>query len=315
MRYTLTLTLLLSFSCRLFGGILPSEWDRYCRKCHIERPVNSLYDPSIKAHKNASLSCVACHRDKGIAGHVKKSADVTALLLQDMTLPPDVRPQKTASAASDDCLSCHFYIWDVDEIDPRKLPQDTRSIALRAAHSQHWDYRTFAAEQRDKMQNLKARKAQSALAKPEQEQLDRLFQIEKMQCSRCHERFKKESPGGIDSNVNIAMKNQMECTGCHIALRTAVHPGDSAPLPTAVSCENCHHGKLHQKMTFFPVDYGTESDCLRCHPKYSTVELRAVKPERFTHKSTEVQKPAPQENPKVSIVPRSTGATESTAVR
>ena len=292
MRYTvLILAGILSLcSAALCGSLSPSEWDRYCRKCHVDRPVNSLYDSSIKAHKNASLSCVTCHRDKGIAGHVKKSAESFLLLFQDVTLPPDLRPSTPASVTSDECLVCHPYIQEVDEIARQRLPQNLRPMMLRAGHSQHWDYRTFTPQQQDKLKSLMAKKASSPLAKPEQDQLDRLSQIEKMRCSRCHERFKRDSPGGVDPNVNIAMKNPMECTACHIALRAAVHPGDSSPLPSAVSCENCHHGKLHQKMTFFPVDRGTERDCLLCHPKYSPDELRALGPEQFVHKSTAVLK-------------------------
>ncbi|MBP1623255.1 MAG: hypothetical protein H6Q07_1275 [Acidobacteria bacterium] len=46
--YTLILAGLLCLpSTFLLGGISPSEWDFYCRRCHIDRPVNSLYDPSI----------------------------------------------------------------------------------------------------------------------------------------------------------------------------------------------------------------------------------------------------------------------------
>ena len=290
--------LLSFFSSSLFGSYSPSEWDRYCRKCHVDRPVNALYDPSIKAHKNASLSCVACHRDKGIAGHVKKSAEILRFLFQDVTLPPDIRPQNNASATSDQCLTCHFYIRDVDEIDRRKLPKAVRPMELRAAHSQHWDYRIFTPEEREKLKALMAKTTKLPLTKTEQTDLDRYSQVEKMQCARCHERFRKDSPGGVDPNVNIAMKNPMECTACHVALRTAVHPGDSSPLPSAVSCERCHHGKLHQKMTFFPVDFGKEADCLRCHPKYSPEELRIAKPDQFSHKSTGAQKPGPGEKPK-----------------
>ena len=299
----LILTGLLSlFSASLFGGVAPSEWDSYCRRCHIERPVNSLYDPSIKAHSDVSLSCVGCHNNKGIAGHVKKSAESFLLMFQDVTLPPDVRPQNSSSVTSDKCLSCHPYIQEVDEISPKKLPKVVRPIKLRAGHSRHWDYRTFTPEQRDRLKALTAKKATLPLAKEDQDQLDRLSQIEKMQCSRCHEHFKKDSPGGVDPNVNIAMKNPMECTACHIALRTAVHPGDVSPLPSAVSCESCHHGKLHQKMVFFPVDYGTDNDCLRCHPGYTPDELRAIKPDQFSHKSTGTQKPGPGEKPKDSSI-------------
>ncbi len=302
MRYRLFILIGL-FSCfaSSLRAAIPSEWDFYCRKCHVDRPVNSRYDASIKAHKNASLSCVACHRDKGLAGHVKKSAEVFGLFFQDATLPADIRPQKLSSVSSDECIACHFYIQQVDEVEPRKLPKAVRPIKLRAAHLQHWDYRAFTPDQREKLKSLAARKAKYPLSKDEQDQLDRLSQIEKMQCVRCHERFRKDIPGGADPNVNIAMKNPMECTGCHIALRTAVHPGDTSPLPSAISCENCHHGKLHQKMTFFPVDYGTEADCLLCHPRYAPEELRAVKPDQFSHKSTGAQKTGPGQTTGISI--------------
>lgn len=276
------------FSFSAFAGAIPSEWDRYCRKCHIDRPVNSLYDPSIKAHSQVSLSCVGCHRDKGIAGHVKKSNETVFLLFQDMTLPPDVRPPKTSSVTSEECLRCHPYIREVDEISQTKLPKTVRPIKLRAAHGQHWDYRTFTSELRDRFESLSARKTKYPLAKAEQAQFDRLSQIEKMQCSRCHERFKKDSPGGIDPNVNIAKRNPMECTACHVALRTAIHPGDISPLPSAVSCERCHQGKLHQKMVFFPVDFGTNDDCLLCHPGYTREELATIKPAQFVHGNTAV---------------------------
>jgi len=279
--------LFLSSSC-LFAGFIPSEWDRYCRKCHIDRPVNSLYDPSIKAHSQVSLSCVGCHRDKGIAGHVKESDEAFRLLFQDMTLPPDVRPSKTSSVTSEECLRCHPYIREVDEISQTKLPKAVRPIKLRAAHGQHWDYRTFSPELREKLESLLARKAKYLLARTEQVESNRLSQIEKMQCARCHERFRKDSPGGVDPNVNIAMKNPMECTTCHVALRTAVHPGDTSPLPSAISCERCHNGKLHQKMIFFPVDSGTNDDCLLCHPGYTREELAVIKPTQFIHESTGV---------------------------
>jgi hypothetical protein len=283
----LTGFLLLS-SSRLWGGLSPSEWDFYCRRCHIDRPVNSLYDPSIKAHSGASLSCVACHTNKGIAGHVRQSAEDFFFLFQGMTLPPDVRPRKPVSTTSDECLRCHAYALDVDEIERRKLPESVRRIGLRAAHSRHWDYRIFTPEHRDGMNTLSAAKA--PLNKEDQDKLERLSRIETMQCYRCHERFKKDSPGGVDVNVNIAMKNPMECTACHISLRSAVHPGPASPLPSAVSCERCHHGKLHQKMVFFPVDQGSADDCLRCHPGYAPDELRAVRPDSFIHKSTGMPK-------------------------
>ena len=285
------------FSSPSFASLSPSEWDRYCRKCHIDRPVNALYDPSISAHKNASLSCVGCHRDKGIAGHVKKSAEILNLLFQGMTLPPDIRPQQLSTVSSDQCLACHFYIREVDEIDRRKLSKDVRPIGLRAAHSQHWDYRVFTTEERNKLMSLTAKKTKSALSKTEQADLDRYSQVEKMQCARCHERFRSDSPGGIDPNVNIAMKNPMECTACHVALRTTTHPGDTSPLPSAVSCERCHHGNLHQKMIFSPVDYGTETDCLRCHSRYAPEEIRKVRPDQFSHKSTASRKPGTGEKP------------------
>jgi hypothetical protein len=294
----LILAALFSFcSASLFGGVSPSEWDFYCRRCHIERPVNSLYDPSIKAHSNATLSCVACHPNKGIAGHVKQSAENFRLLFQDMTLPPNVRPARSASMTSDKCLTCHFYIMEVDEIQPRKIPKAVRPIKLRAGHSQHWDYRTFTPAQRDKLKALMTAAAKSPLAKTEQTQLDRLSQIETMQCSRCHERFKKDSPGGIDPKVNIAMKNPMECTSCHIALRSSVHPGYAATLPSAVSCEWCHHGNLHQKMKFFAVDRGTDTECLKCHPGYARDELAAAKPDSFNHKSSGAKKSGSREKP------------------
>jgi len=297
--YTLILAGLLCLSSTfLLGGISPSEWDFYCRRCHIDRPVNSLYDPSIKAHSAASLSCVSCHRNKGIAGHVKESAESFLLMFQDMTLPPDVRPQQPSSVTSEQCLGCHPYIQEVDEILPRKLPGDVRTIKLRAAHSRHWDYRAFTALHRDKLKALAGKKAKVPLTKTDQDQLDHLSRAEIMQCFRCHERFKKDSPGGIDANVSIAMKNPMECTACHIALRTAIHPGDATPLPSAVSCERCHHGKLHQKMIFFPVDYGTGTDCILCHPGYTPDELLALAPDQFTHKSTGALKPGPGEKPK-----------------
>lgn len=286
MRYRtiLLIGILLLSSSRLWAGISPSEWDFYCRRCHIDRPVNSLYDPSIKAHSGASLSCVACHTNKGIAGHVQQSAEDFYFLFQGMTLPPDIRPQKPVSTTSEDCLRCHAYILEVDEIERRKLPEIVRRIGLRAAHNQHWDYRRFTPEHRDRMNTLGA--AKKPLAKTDQDQLDRLSRIETMQCYRCHERFKKELPGGVDVNVNIAMKNPMECTACHISLRAAVHPGPASALPSAVSCERCHHGKLHQKMVFFPVDQATGDDCLRCHPRYTAAELRAARPDSFIHKST-----------------------------
>jgi hypothetical protein len=262
--------------------------------------VNSLYDSSIKAHADVSLSCVACHRNKGIAGHVKNASESFLLLFQDMTLPPDIRPPNNSSVSSDECLRCHPYIQEVDEIEQRKLPRNVRSIKLRAAHSQHWDYRIFTPEHRNELNGLARQKAK--LAKEDRDRLDRLSQIEEMQCYRCHERFKKDSPGGVDPNVNIAMKNPMECTACHMALRTAVHPGVASPLPSAVSCERCHHGNLHQKMIFFAVDYTTDADCLRCHPGYTPEELLAVKPGEFNHKSTGVQAPGAGENPKNSAV-------------
>lgn len=288
MRYTIVIFVALSFSASLFAGISPSEWDFYCRKCHIERPVNSLYDPSIKAHSRDSLSCVSCHPNRGIAGHISKAAENFRLMFQDLTLPPDIRYQKTSPVTSDECLRCHFYILEVDEIEQRKLPKAVRRITLRAAHSQHWEYRTQTAEQRDELKKLTAAKTQSPLVGAEQDRLDRLSRIEIMQCSRCHERFKKDSPGRIDPNVNIAMKNPMECTSCHIALRNSIHPGSASLLPSAVSCEWCHHGNLHQKMVFFSVDRGTGNDCLSCHPGYTDDELAAVKPNQFNHKSTGV---------------------------
>jgi hypothetical protein len=291
-RTTLILTGLLTlFSSTLFGSYTPSEWDYYCRKCHIDRPVNALYDSSIKAHKDASISCVACHRDKGFAGHVRKSTEIFLRVFQDVTLPPAVPSRAPSSVTSDQCLACHAYIWEVDDIERRKLPKAVRPMLLRAAHLQHWEYREFTPELRDELKALTGRQLKSSLSKTEQDRLDRLSRIENMRCARCHQRFKKDSPGGVDSNVNIAMKNPMECTACHVALRTAVHPGDTSPLPSAVSCEQCHHGKLHQKMIFFPVDQGTEADCLLCHPKYSTEELQALKPGQFSHKSTEMLNP------------------------
>jgi hypothetical protein len=301
MRYkTLILTGFFSFfSSSLFGAALPSEWDFYCRKCHIDRPVNSLYDPSIKAHK-VSLSCIACHRNKGLAGHVKKSAESFLSLFQGMTLPPDVRPHESSSMTSDECLRCHPYILEVDEISWRKLPKDVRQIELRAAHRQHWDYRIFTPEQRDRMKTLMSGRANSPLVKTDQDSLDRLLQIEKMQCSRCHERFRKDVPGRMDPNINIAMKNPMECTACHIALRTAIHPGEACSLPSAVSCERCHYGKLHQKMIFFPVDYGTKEECLRCHPAYTPDKRPGIRPDQFSHKSTGMQSPGVGKNPKDS---------------
>jgi hypothetical protein len=298
MRYeVIILTGFFSFCSSLFAGSVPSEWDRYCRKCHVDNPVNARYDSSIKAHKNASISCVACHRDKGIAGHVKASAANFLLFFHDMTLPPDFRPNKLTSMTSDDCLGCHPYIQEVDEISPRKLPKAIRSIELRAAHGQHWDYRTFTPDQRDKLKTLMAKKAKSTIGKTEQDQAGRLSQIEKMQCSHCHVRFRQDSFGGVDPNVNIAMKNPMECTACHIALRNSIHPGDNSPLPSAVSCERCHYGKLHQKMRFFAVDRGTKDECLRCHPKYSPDKLVDIRPELFIHKSTGVLNPGPAKKP------------------
>jgi hypothetical protein len=244
------------------------------------------------------ISCVTCHRDKGIAGHVNKSAKAFAGLFQDITLPPDIRPQKSSSVMSDECLRCHSYILEIDDISLRKLPKDVRSIGLRASHGQHWDYRAFTPEQRDKMKSLTAKRAKSPLGKADQDQLDRLLQVEKMQCSRCHERFGKENPGGENPNINIAMKNPMECTACHIALRTAVHPGEAASLPSAVSCERCHYGKLHQKMIFFPVDCGTKEECLRCHPAYTPDKYPDIEPERFSHKSTGMPAQGAWKNPK-----------------
>jgi hypothetical protein len=273
-------------SSSLFGASGPSEWDSYCRKCHIERPVNSLYDPSTKAHFGASRSCVSCHPNKGIAGHLKRSAESFRILFRDITLPPDIRPQETTSMTSGACIACHAFFQEVDEIPQGKLPKALRKIKLRAAHGQHWDYRTITSEQKDRLKTLMAKKAKSLLAKNEQTELDRLSQIEKMQCSRCHERFRKDIPGGVNLNVNIAMKNPMECTACHIALRNSIHPGDIPLIPSALSCERCHHGGLHQKMTFFPVDRTTVEECLRCHPGYETDELVAIKPNQFSHKST-----------------------------
>jgi hypothetical protein len=283
---TLVVTGLLIFFSSALAGVAPSEWDYFCRKCHIDRPVNTLYDSSAKAHKDTSLSCVSCHRDKGIAGHVRKSSESFLLFFQRMTLPPDVRPPKRASVSSDDCLVCHFYIRDVDEIEARKLYKPVRPIKLRAAHGRHWDYRTFTTEQQNRLKALAAEKEKVALSGAELDELERLSQIAKMRCSRCHERFKKDVPGGVDPNVNIAMKNPMECTACHVALRTAVHPGDTSPLPSAVSCERCHYGKLHQKMVFFPVDYANKSDCLRCHPGYTPEKMPESRPDQFAHKST-----------------------------
>jgi hypothetical protein len=317
MRYkTIILTGLLSlFTLPLHGGsYAPSEWDFYCRKCHIERPVNNLYDSSIKAHSNVSRSCVSCHRDKGIAGHVKRSQEGFLSLFQDVTLPPDVRFQQTSSVTSDECLTCHPYILDVDETEKRRLAKEVRRIKLRPAHGKHWDYRAFTPEQQQKLKALTAKKAKSLLSKDEQDQLDRLAQIEKMQCSRCHERFRKDSPGGVDPNVNIAMKNPMECTTCHLVLRTAVHPGEASTLPSAVSCERCHYGKLHQKMRFFPVDFGTDTECLKCHPGYSPAELAAAKPAQFSHKSTEFQNTGPAKKAAETqiINPNSYGRIEET---
>jgi len=293
--------LLTLFSLPLFGSYSPSEWDFYCRKCHIDRPVNALYDSSIKAHKDASISCVACHRDKGFAGHVRKSSEIFLIAFRDSTLPPAVQPPRASSATSGECLGCHPYILEVDDIERRKLPRAVRPMMLRAAHRQHWDYRIFTPELRDSLKALVDRNTRSSLAKTGRDQLDRLARIEIMQCARCHERNKKDSPGGVDPNVNIAMKNPMECTTCHVALRTAIHPGDTAPLPSAVSCERCHHGKLHQKMIFFAVDHGTESDCLLCHPKYSPEELRAVNPGQFSHKSTATLYAGTAKNPPGSV--------------
>jgi hypothetical protein len=285
----LVLAGIFSFVSSGFSGSAPSEWDRYCRKCHVDSPVNALYDSSAKAHKNAFISCVACHTDKGIAGHVKESAASFLLFFQGVTLPPDIRPRKSPSITSDDCLGCHPYVLEVDEISPRKIPKDVRLIKLRAAHGQHWDYRNFGPDQQERLKTLINQKA---INKTEFDQISRLSQIEKMQCSHCHERFRRDIPGGVDLNVNIAMKNPMECTACHVEIVKAIHPGDNSPLPSAVSCERCHYGKLHQKMVFFPVDHGSKTDCLRCHPEYKPDKHVGVEPEQFIHKSTALLNPS-----------------------
>jgi hypothetical protein len=278
--------LLSLFPSSLSASYSPSEWDRYCRKCHIDRPVNSLYDASIKPHSGVSLSCVGCHNDKGVAGHVKKSAESFRLLFQDITLPPDVRSRNTASMTSEDCIRCHPYFRDSDEIQRRKLPKTVQPVSLRAAHGRHWEYRTFTPAQQTRLKALMAEKVKSPLTKEAEDQLNLLSQVGTMHCSRCHERFREDVPGGIAFNVNIAMKNPMECTACHVELRDLVHPGNGSRLPSAVSCERCHTGNLHQKMVFFPVDSGANKDCLRCHPEYSPSELARIDPALFIHKST-----------------------------
>jgi hypothetical protein len=41
-------------------------------------------------------------------------------------------------------------------------------------------------------------------------------------------------------------------------------------------------------MIFFPVDSGTNDDCLLCHPGYTREELAVIKPTQFIHESTGV---------------------------
>jgi len=47
-------------------------------------------------------------------------------------------------------------------------------------------------------------------------------------------------------------------------------------------------------MVFFPVDFGTNDDCLLCHPGYTREELAIVKPAQFIHESAANNKKTPR---------------------
>jgi hypothetical protein len=295
MRYKLWFVVLLPVFCSfLYGADVPSEWDSFCQKCHSDRPGSILYNPSSKAHSVKSVSCVACHPNKGTAGHVKQSEESFKSLFKNMTLPPDVAPRQSSAMTSDDCLRCHPYIREVDVIADKKLSKEVLPIKLRAAHGQHWDFRAFGQEQQDKLNVLSKKQSESSITKAEMDQGDYLLLAQNMQCARCHSGGGRGNRGGFNPNANSAAGGMMECASCHVGLRTASHPGNTSSSPSAVSCDRCHSGRRHQRIVLFPANRGTQSNCQRCHPDYSPDKLTGVRPEQFSHKSVGTPMPGPR---------------------
>jgi hypothetical protein len=108
---------------------------------------------------------VTCHPNKGTAEHVKRSEESFASLFKDMTLPPDIASQQSSAMTSNDCLRCHPYIREIDVIADKKLSKEVLPIKLRAAHGQHWDFRTFGQEQQDKLNTLYKKQSDKSITK------------------------------------------------------------------------------------------------------------------------------------------------------
>ena len=187
MGYKLCIVVLLPIVCSfLYGAAIPSGWDSFCQKCHSDHPGSVLYNPSSKAHSVESISCVTCHPNKDTAEHVKRSEESFKSLFEDATLPQDIALRQFSSMTSDDCLHCHPYIREVDIIAEDKLSKEVFPIKLRAAHGQHWDFRTFGQEQQDKLNALYKKQSESTITKAEMDQGDHLVLAQSMQCARCH---------------------------------------------------------------------------------------------------------------------------------
>jgi len=273
--WVLVLSLAALGAAGLWGMVTYNQTDYFCQRCHkVLGPYRSIYLES-QAHepfKQKKFDCIDCHADKDVYTWAHRQVSYWGRLFEEITQPQE----STASMRYDDdsrCLACHYKILETNELKHFEMPQSLAKIGLRFEHARHLAFKSFDADEAERLAELESA---AKLTKEKQAELEFLRKVRNSSCDRCHER--EVALGGqktLRKEVNYFSRNPASCVTCHSDATLYVHPGrQKLSFPSEETCRYCHRGRLHGKILFTLADKKSEDKtaCKTCHPLYQPKE-------------------------------------------
>jgi len=260
----------------LFAMITYNQTNYFCQKCHkVLGQYRSIYLDS-QAHepfKKGEYSCMACHSDKDVRTWSKRQAKLWARGVEKLTQPTESFAFEVPIDDSK-CLTCHYKILETNEMKYFEMPEKLAKIGLKFEHKRHLAFKSFTADDAEKLAALEAK---ANLSESERNELEFLKKVHDSSCDRCHEKKAALESGkvSIKKDINYFSRNPASCVTCHPDATDYIHPGtQKLAFPSEKNCRYCHRGKLHGKILFTLADKDSpdKTTCKICHPLYKPEE-------------------------------------------